>query len=75
MGHNGSDVWKSAIEGKSGIESLDCIDPEKLPIKFGGEVKDFKISPNSKVITLDQKVDSLNQWVDNIGNQIQELST
>ena len=33
--------WNSLIEGKSGAQTIDFLDTEKLPVKFSASVKDF----------------------------------
>lgn len=44
LGHNLPEIWKNAIEGKSGVSTIETLDTEKLAIKIGGEVKDFELS-------------------------------
>jgi len=34
-------LWNSLIEGQSGIRRLETIDVEHVPVKIGGEVRDF----------------------------------
>lgn len=45
LGHNVDEVWKNALEGKSGISKIEQIPVENLPVQFAGEVKNFSISP------------------------------
>ena len=44
LGHNLPIIWDKIINGESGLSNLERIDTEKLPIKIGGEVKNFSIS-------------------------------
>lgn len=44
LGHTTDEVWKNAIEGKSGISKIEQISVENLPVHFAGEVKNFSIS-------------------------------
>ncbi len=44
LGHNLNEVWNNLIQGKSGISTLENIDPEMWPVQFAGVVKDFEIS-------------------------------
>ncbi|MBF0297172.1 MAG: beta-ketoacyl-ACP synthase II [Oligoflexia bacterium] len=46
LGHNVKDIWARAVEGRSGVSSLSNIETNDLPVKFGGEVKNFTISPD-----------------------------
>ena len=45
LGHSLEEVWKNAISGRSGISKLDRQNTEGWPVTFGGEVKNFKLSP------------------------------
>lgn len=36
--------WENLIAGKTGIDFITSIDTEELPVKFAGEVRDFKAS-------------------------------
>ena len=42
IGCNVDDFWKSLIEGKSGAQTIDFLDIEKLPVKFSASVKNFQ---------------------------------
>ncbi len=44
LGHNLTDVWANAIEGKSGVSLIEQIDTEALGVKIAGEVKNFTIA-------------------------------
>lgn len=44
LGHNLSEVWGNAVEGKPGISLIEQLDTEKLAVKIAGEVKNFKLS-------------------------------
>ena len=43
LGNNLESVWKSLIEGKSGLSFNGDVDPEMWPVQIGGFVKDFEI--------------------------------
>lgn len=44
LGQDLNTVWNNIVEGKSGISKLETINTDPLPIKFGGEVKNFSLS-------------------------------
>jgi 3-oxoacyl-[acyl-carrier-protein] synthase II len=44
LGHNVEEVWKGLIEGRSGVSEFSNFPIDQLPIKFGGEIKSFKIN-------------------------------
>jgi len=44
LGHNLSEVWSNAIEGKSGVSSIEQCNTELLTTKFAGEVKNFTLA-------------------------------
>ncbi|MCK5883986.1 MAG: beta-ketoacyl-ACP synthase II [Bacteriovoracaceae bacterium] len=44
LGDNLQDVWHKATNGESGVSICETLDTEKLPIKIGGEVKNFELS-------------------------------
>jgi 3-oxoacyl-[acyl-carrier-protein] synthase II len=46
LGHNLNEVWSNALAGKSGISSIQRQSTENWPVTFGGEVKNFKLSPD-----------------------------
>jgi 3-oxoacyl-[acyl-carrier-protein] synthase II len=46
LGHNLSEVWANAIEGKSGISNIEHYNAEQLGTKFAGEVKNFVLAPH-----------------------------
>jgi beta-ketoacyl-acyl-carrier-protein synthase II len=41
LGNSVDDFWKGLVEGRSGIDTITHFDPEELPCKIAGEVKDF----------------------------------
>ena len=45
LGHNSKSLWKSLVEGKSGIDFISSFDTENFSIKIAGEIKDFE--PNN----------------------------
>lgn len=44
LGQNLKEVWDNILIGKSGISKIEIHDTEKLAVKIGGEVKNFKLS-------------------------------
>ncbi|MBF0359549.1 MAG: beta-ketoacyl-ACP synthase II [Oligoflexia bacterium] len=54
LGSNVNDIWARAIEGRSGISNFSNFDLKDLPVKFGGEVKDFTVS-SDLIAEKDQK--------------------
>jgi 3-oxoacyl-[acyl-carrier-protein] synthase II len=44
LGHSLNEVWSNAIEGKSGISSIENVNTELLATKIAGEVKNFSIA-------------------------------
>ena len=45
VGNDVDTFWKSLTEGKSGISTIESLDPEPFAARFGGEVKDFDPKP------------------------------
>ena len=41
IGNTAADTWKAAVVGRSGIGTLTRFDPTGLPVRIGGEVKEF----------------------------------
>jgi 3-oxoacyl-[acyl-carrier-protein] synthase II len=44
IGNSVDEFWKSIQEGRSGIDTVSKVDPERTPSKVAGEVKDFNPS-------------------------------
>ncbi len=44
IGNSVDEFWKSIQEGRSGIDTVTKVDPERTPSKVAGEVKDFNPS-------------------------------
>lgn len=44
LGNSMDEVWKNIIAGKTGISTIEDIDPAMWPVQFAGQVKDFTIS-------------------------------
>jgi 3-oxoacyl-[acyl-carrier-protein] synthase II len=44
LGNNMEEVWQNLIAGKSGISTIEDIDPDMWPVQFAGVVKNFEIS-------------------------------
>jgi 3-oxoacyl-[acyl-carrier-protein] synthase II len=62
LGHNLDEVWSNAIAGKSGISSLENQNTEGWPVTFGGEVKNFKLSPELMDPKDQDRFDLFNQY-------------
>ncbi len=45
LGHNLNEVWENALEGRSGVSSIEHFSTEQLGTKFAGLVKNFQLSP------------------------------
>jgi 3-oxoacyl-[acyl-carrier-protein] synthase II len=43
---NVSELWDGVISGKSGIKRIETINVDHVPVKIGGEVRNFTPSPN-----------------------------
>ena len=41
LGNNKKTFWNHLLDGKSGVQTIDFLDTEKLPVKFSASVKDF----------------------------------
>ena len=41
LGNNKETFWSHLLDGKSGVQTIDFLDTEKLPVKFSASVKDF----------------------------------
>ena len=41
LGNNKEIFWDHLLDGKSGVQTIDFLDTEKLPVKFSASVKDF----------------------------------
>jgi 3-oxoacyl-[acyl-carrier-protein] synthase II len=46
LGNSLDEVWANALAGKSGITTLEKQKTEGWPVTFGGEVKNFNLSPD-----------------------------
>jgi 3-oxoacyl-[acyl-carrier-protein] synthase II len=44
LGNNLGEIWRNAIEGKSGISKISNADVTNMPVDFAGEIKNFKIA-------------------------------
>jgi 3-oxoacyl-[acyl-carrier-protein] synthase II len=42
LGESANEMFSAVCEGKSGISSIEAFDVKDYPVKFGGEVKNFK---------------------------------
>ncbi len=41
LGNNKDKFWGSLLDGKSGVQTIDFLDTDKLPVKFSASVKNF----------------------------------
>ena len=52
--------WKSIIEQRSGVGPISQFDPDKLPVRFGGEVADFNpklyVKPRKSIKVMSREV-------------------
>jgi 3-oxoacyl-[acyl-carrier-protein] synthase II len=62
LGHNLEEIWKNAIAGKSGISTLENQITENWPVNFGGEIKNFKLSPELMDPKDQDRFDLFNQY-------------
>ncbi len=44
LGKNLPEIWAKATNGESGVSIVETLDTENLPIKIGGEVKNFELA-------------------------------
>jgi len=42
LGHTTLETWNNLVKGQSGIADITLFDAKNLPVRFAGEVKDFK---------------------------------
>ena len=42
LGNDKEEFWNCLLEGKSGVQTIDFLDTEKLPVKFSASVKGFE---------------------------------
>jgi 3-oxoacyl-[acyl-carrier-protein] synthase II len=62
LGHSLDEVWANAIAGRSGITKLERQNTEGWPVTFGGEVKNFKLSPELMDLKDQDRFDLFNQF-------------
>ena len=62
LGHSLEEVWNNAISGRSGISKLERQNTEGWPVTFGGEVKNFKLSPALMDLKDQDRFDLFNQF-------------
>ena len=43
LGHNVADLWKSQVEGRSGVGPITLFDASRFPTKFAAQVKNFDL--------------------------------
>lgn len=62
LGHTLDEVWANALAGKSGISTLENQKTENWPVTFGGEIKNFKLSPELMDPKDQDRFDLFNQY-------------
>jgi 3-oxoacyl-[acyl-carrier-protein] synthase II len=62
LGHNLDEIWSNALAGKSGISTLERQNTENWPVTFGGEIKNFKLSPELMDLKDQDRFDLFNQY-------------
>ena len=62
LGNSLDEVWANALAGKSGITTLENQKTEGWPVTFGGEVKNFKLSPELMDPKDQDRFDLFNQY-------------
>jgi len=62
LGNSLDEVWKNALLGKSGISTLENQNTENWPVKFGGEIKNFKLAPHLMELKDQDRFDLFNQY-------------
>jgi 3-oxoacyl-[acyl-carrier-protein] synthase II len=62
LGHSLDEVWANALAGRSGITKLERQNTEGWPVTFGGEVKNFKLSPELMDLKDQDRFDLFNQF-------------
>ena len=45
LGNSTEDTWSGLIAGRSGIDTITRFDVSAFPVRFGGEVRNFDVSP------------------------------
>jgi beta-ketoacyl-acyl-carrier-protein synthase II len=45
IGHSVSETWENLVRGQSGLANITLFEAKKTPVRFAGEVKDFKPDP------------------------------
>lgn len=45
VGHSAAETWENLVKGKSGIANISLFEASHLPVRFAGEVKNFKPDP------------------------------
>ncbi|HXH30395.1 MAG TPA: beta-ketoacyl-ACP synthase II [Bacteriovoracaceae bacterium] len=62
LGNSLSEIWANALEGKSGVSTLERQSTEGWPVTFGGEVKNFKLDPVLMELKDQDRFDLFNQY-------------
>ena len=62
LGNSLDEIWKNALAGKSGIDSLTRQPTEGWPVTFGGEVRNFKLDPHLMSLKDQDRFDLFNQY-------------
>ena len=69
LGNDLKTVWENALAGKSGISTLQNQNIEGMPVTFGGEVKNFKLSEELMPLKDQERFDVFNQYALHAGTE------
>ena len=62
LGNSLDEVWANALLGKSGVSTIERQNTEGWPVTFGGEIKNFKLSPELMDLKDQDRFDLFNQY-------------
>jgi 3-oxoacyl-[acyl-carrier-protein] synthase II len=62
IGHHVDEIWRNALEGKSGVATLDRFPTKDIPVTFAGFVKDFKLNEKLMELKDQERFDLFNQF-------------
>lgn len=62
LGNSLEEVWQNALSGKSGVSLIERNNTETWPVKFAGEVKNFKLSESLLSLKEQDRFDLFNQF-------------
>lgn len=69
LGNDLKTVWENALKGQSGISTLQNQNIEGMPVTFGGEVKNFKLSEDLMPLKDQERFDVFNQYALHAGTE------